>query len=128
MDNTSYRKGHFPPQKLPLSKKTKKWYCDCIEAGEQLSYISDARIRASWQNKKANYDLANDKLDINDVKRVTNPYNIDGLTMPAKMQNYPIALPKIDLLVGEEMKRRFDYRVRVVNEDAVTSKEQDLKN
>ena len=127
MDNTSYRKGHFPPQKLPLSKKTKKWYCDCIEAGEQLSYISDARIRASWQNKKANYDLANDKLDINDVKRVTNPYNIDGLTMPAKMQNYPIALPKIDLLVGEEMKRRFDYRVRVVNEDAVTSKEQDLK-
>ncbi|MFT7118787.1 MAG: hypothetical protein ACI9LF_001169 [Flavobacteriales bacterium] len=127
MDNTSYRKGHFPPQKLPLTKKTKKWFGDCIEAAEQLSFVSDSRIRQGYQNKKANYDLANDKLDTSDVKRVTNPYSIEGLTIPAKMQNYPIALPKIDLLVGEEMKRRFDWRVRVVNEDAVTQKEKELK-
>jgi hypothetical protein len=127
MDNTSYRKGHFPPQKLPKSKKTKKWFEDCIESAENLSFVGDGRIRSSHQNKQANYDLANDKLDIADVKRITNPYSIEGLSIPAKMQNYPVALPKIDLLIGEEMKRRFDWRIRVVNEDAVSQKEKDLQ-
>jgi len=71
--------------------------------------------------------LANDKLDQNDMKRMTNPFSINGLTIPAKVQNYPIILPKIDLLVGEEMGRRFDWRVIVTNSDAVTQKERDIK-
>lgn len=127
MHNTSFRRSHFPPQKLPSSKKGDKWYKECIEAAEQMSFLNDNRIRQSWQNKRANYDLANDKLDMNDVKRITNPFNVDGLTIPAKMQNYPVALPKLDLLIGEEMKRRFDWRVRVINEDAVTQKERDIQ-
>jgi hypothetical protein len=127
-ETVSYRKAYFPSQKLPMSRKTKKWREDVMDAAEKLVFLSDNRIRATFANKRANYDLANDMLDMNDVKRVTNPFKIKGITMPAKMQNYPIALPKLDLLVGEEMKRRFDWRVRVTNDEAVTQKEKQMRD
>jgi hypothetical protein len=61
------------------------------------------------------------------MERVANPLGIKDATFPAKMQNYPIANPKIDLLVGEERKRRFDWQVRVINDDAISEKERGKK-
>jgi hypothetical protein len=52
---------------------------------------------------------------------------IKNATFPATMHNYPIANPKIDLLVGEERKRRFDWHARVVNDDAISDKEEAKK-
>jgi hypothetical protein len=117
----------FPAQKKAFSQKTDKWYRECIDAAEHLAIFSDEKIRQSYANKKANYDLANDVLDTSDIERVCNPFKIEGATFPAKMQNYPIANPKIDLLVGEESKRRFDWRVRVLNDDAISEKEDMIK-
>ena len=127
MDNTSYRKGSFPAQKLPLSKKTKKWFEDCVLEAEKMSFVNDHRIRQSMRNKRINYDLANDILDMEDVARATNPYNIEGLTAPAKFQNHGVSMAKIDLLHGEEIKRRFDYFIRITNPDAISTKEQQLR-
>jgi hypothetical protein len=78
------------------------------------------------QNRKAiqtNYNLRADILDESDMEKAVNPLGIKGASFPAKMQNYPIANPKIDLLVGEESKRRFDWRVSVINPDAISQKE-----
>lgn len=117
--------NYFPQQKKPTKQKGEKWGKDCIEAAEQIVLQDHDAIRQDWYNKKKNYDLANDILDTNDVERVTNPYKISGGTFPATMQNYPIANPKIDLLVGEEAKRHFEYKVRVANENAVSIKEEE---
>jgi hypothetical protein len=126
---SDYPIKHFPRQKLPLNKKTEKWRKQCIDASEHLGlYGYNNTIRQSFKNKLINYNLANDILDVEDVERTCNPYNIEGASFPAKMQNYPIALPKIDLLVGEESKRKFDWRVRVINDDAVSSKEAAIKD
>jgi len=113
----------FPSQKLPKSKKTKKWAEDCIKAAEDLAIFRYSGIRESYRNKLINYNLANDVLNTEDIETVCNPMGIKEATFPAKMQNYPIANPKIDLLVGEERKRKFDWKVRVINDDAISEKE-----
>ena len=101
----------FPAQKKSTSQKNKKWMQDCVDSADEFTNIREHRIRQSQYNKKVNYDLYNDILDQRDIERITNPYNIRNASFPAKMQNYPIVNPKIDLLVGEEFKRRFDWRV-----------------
>jgi len=124
--NLKYNKK-FPKQKLPNSKKTKKWYEECVEAAEDLALFRDPMIRQSYINKQINYDLYNDILDTKDIERACNPYGFDSDSFPAKMQNYPLVIPKIDVLIGEERKRRFDYQIRVLNDEAISAKERAKK-
>ena len=118
--------AQFPAQKKSDASKTKKWIQGCIESAEQIALFRDEKIRESHQNKLTNYNLANDILDQGDIERTCNPFKLKVDEFPAKMQNYPIANPKIDLLIGEELKRRFDWKVRTVNDSGVSDKEEQL--
>jgi len=117
----------FPSQKKSTSSKTPKWRKKCVDGAEALAIWGNDTLRQSYYNKKINFDLYSDILDQTDVERTCNPHGLGGLTAPAKMQNYPICNPKIDLLVGESIKRRFDFKVRVINADAISEKEEELK-
>jgi hypothetical protein len=64
------------------------------------------------------YGLYDSEFDKNDFKYITDPYNV-GDVFPANMQNYNIIRPKIDLLIGEESKRPFNFRVLQTNDEAV---------
>jgi hypothetical protein len=116
-------KNHFPSQRKGIAQKTETWARQCIDAAQQQIMHSSLNFRQTFFNKKTNYDLYSNILNQEDVEKVCNPFGLDGMTIPAKMQNYPISAPKIDLLVGEESKRKFDWKVRVGNEDAISSKE-----
>jgi len=116
----------FPSQKKPSNEKGKQWRKDCINGAENLVMFSDDTLRKSKKNKQINYNLYSDILDKDDVSKIIDPLGLDSSYTPAKMQNYPIINPKIDLLVGEEIKRKFDWRVRVINDDAISSKEKQL--
>jgi hypothetical protein len=117
-------KSNFPVQKLPLSKKTEEWRHESLDAvisREASGGISTRRKTemSTW------YGLYNSEYNENDLKYVTNPFKVaDGF--PAKLQNFNIIRPKIDLLVGEESKRPFDLKVVQTNPDVVT-KLQDKK-
>lgn len=113
----------FPSQRKSIAQKTEAWAKACIDAAQQHALYSNEGFRQSYQNKKTNYNLYSNILDQEDVEKVCNPFGLSGMAIPAKMQNYPISAPKIDLLVGEELKRKFDWRVRVSNDDAISSKE-----
>lgn len=117
----------FPYQKKSYKEKNDDWRKKCINAGESACLWSSGGLRKSYYNKRINYNLYSDILDQADVERIINPMGIIGLKSPAKMQNYPIVNPKIDLLVGESITRRFDYKLRVVNQDAISRKEEDLR-
>lgn len=116
----------FPSQKKSSSEKGKLWRKDCINGAESLILFNDDGVRKSRKNKIINYNLYSDILDPDDVSNIIDPLRLDSSFTPAKMQNYPICNPKIDLLVGEEIKRKFDWRVRVINDDAISSKEKQL--
>ncbi len=111
-------KSNFPIQKLPLSKKTEEWRHESLdavisrEAGGGFSTKRKTEM-TTW------YGLYNSEYNENDLKYVTNPFKVaDGF--PAKIQNFNIIRPKIDLLIGEESKRPFDLKVVQTNPDVVT--------
>jgi hypothetical protein len=122
--HTLKRTAHFPFQKRATSSKGRQFVIDCIESSIDLSYNSDSNLVQDKRTMFTNYNLRADILDERDVEQAVNPWGIKGATFPAKMQNYPIANPKIDLLIGEEFKRRFDWRVTVTNPDAISDKEE----
>tara|TARA_R110000744_G_scaffold87840_2_gene171409 strand:- start:8642 stop:11083 length:2442 start_codon:yes stop_codon:yes gene_type:complete len=117
----------FPSQKKSTASKNMAWRKECVNGAEALAIWGSDSLRQSYYNKRVNFDLYSDILDQADIERTCNPHNLGGLSSPAKMQNYPICNPKIDLLVGESIKRRFDFKVRVANADAISEKEEDLK-
>ncbi|MFO0468702.1 MAG: hypothetical protein ACK5ZX_05295, partial [Bacteroidota bacterium] len=116
----------FPKQKLTYGSKTKKWGEECVEGGIQLTMTSDSRIRQTYYNKKKNYDLYNDIIDLKDVESVCSPFGFDMTSFPATMQNYPLCNPKIKLLLGEELKRRFEWKIVCTNPNIISKKEEEM--
>lgn len=113
----------FPAQKKLLSEKTPKWGEECIEAALTITYGDTSKIRKTRYAKQLNYDLINGIIDEADIERAFNPMGIKGVQFPAKIQNYPIEITKFNVLKGEEGKRRFDFKLRSVNPDAISQKQ-----
>lgn len=118
----------FPAQKKTDAQKTKKWMQECIDAAEQIAIYRNDRLRMNYRNKRANYMLMMNQLDPTDMSRITNPYGLQSTDFPANMQNYPIVMPRINVLIGEEIKRRFDWRLRITNDEAINRKQEEIRN
>jgi len=118
----------FPSQNRSTSSKVndKNWQKACIDGAEALTIYSRDLIRESLYNKAINYDLANGILNIGDLEKVCNPMGFEG-DFPATLQNYPIAIPKLNLLIGEEEKRRFEYKVISTSSESNSEKEESKK-
>ena len=117
--------NQFPLQRLPMSKKTQDWKEACVDyiAGHSQGSSRDGNNRSRKEEMQTYYDLYNSIYSEIDLKYVTNPFKQqDGF--PAMAQDYNIIKPKIDLLLGEETKRPFNFRV-VHTSDIATSEIQD---
>lgn len=117
--------NQFPLQRLPMSKKTQDWKEACVDyiAGHSQGSSRDGNNRSRKEEMQTYYDLYNSIYSEKDLKYVTNPFKQqDGF--PAMAQDYNIIKPKIDLLLGEETKRPFNFRV-VHTSDIATSEMQD---
>ena len=112
----------IPRQKLPLSKKTKKWGEECVEAFIDLS-DSGSGYSQRKDNLKILYDYYNGVIDEADYRYVLKPYGKTRKNFPSEMRNYPIIKPIIDLLLGEKSKRPLNYTVTVQNADSISIKE-----
>ena len=124
---TSGKLYNFPAQKKAFNEKTDDWGIENIEAGISIIDGDHSRIRKSNKLKKVNYDLVNGIMDMSDLEQAFNPMGIKGVKFPTKLQNYPIEIPKLSVLKGEEARRRFDWRIRSTNEDAISTKEETLR-
>lgn len=103
----------LPIQKKPLSEKTQKWREECVDALESMCYGNATKYRSDIYRKQINYDLFNGKFNKNDLEYVTNPFGLGPQydTTPANLQHYDIISPDLLLLMGEEAKRAFNFRV-----------------
>ena len=116
-----------PPQRLPYTKKTVEWRKDNLDFGDKHSFYHNELVRQNLRNKITNLNLYNGIVNINDLTTTVNPYKMDASFIPDNIPHHPIVVPKIDLLVGEEVKRRFDWKLTVTNPDAVSKKEEEKK-
>jgi hypothetical protein len=120
-----YKRSEFPIQKLSLSKKTEAWRKACVDVLISREGSSFVNGRSRKDVLKIDYDLYNSVFSEDDFKYVIDPFNV-GDSFPAHPQNMNIIKPKIDLLLGEETKRPFNFRVFSTNDQAV-SQIQDYK-
>lgn len=118
--------GSMPVQKLPMSKKTEDWKranVDYIIGKSGFSSGGGRNGRTRYDEMQTYYDLYNSIYNEKDLLYVTNPFKQkDGF--PATAQDYNIIKPKIDLLLGEETKRPFNFKV-VRTSDIATSEVQE---
>ena len=120
---------NFPAQKKSIFEKNEDWKKKCMDSAINLTLFNyDSRLRESKKNVIANYNLWNGIVDEQDIERTINPYGINYKGFPSKMNHYPIINNKIQVLIGEETKRSFNFTIKVVNEDAITKKEEDIKS
>lgn len=122
-----YNKTAFPVQKLPMSKKNEEWQQASqdyiIGMGE---VVSGGMTRSRFEELQVYYNLYNSIFDEKDLKAVTNPFKVDD-GFPATPQDYNIIRPKIDLLVGEETKRPFNFKVVRTSSDAASDMQEKSK-
>jgi hypothetical protein len=117
----------LPRQRLSYREKNKEWRKDNLDYADKHSFYHSEEVRKSLKNKIINLNLYNGIVDIRDLTNIVNPHNMDASFIPDNIPHHPIIVPKVDLLVGEEIKRRFDWSVVVTNSDAITKKEEDKK-
>lgn len=118
---------NFPPQKLPFSQKGKQWRRDHLDWADNNSYLNNSAVRRKLKHKKINLNLYNGKLDVADMKLILNPGDLEKFYVPDAVQHYPIITPRVNVLVGEEKRRKFDWSVQIINPDTISKIKEDKK-
>jgi len=108
------------PSMLVSEKEKNDEWCEQV-LNSIVGYMSsgDSTHNFSRVRDIRNYQIYNGDLNQADYSYLTEQY---GLTYPARLVNYPIITPKIDLLLGEELRRPLDMKVSTVNKEAVVRK------
>ena len=117
--------NQFPIQKLPMSKKTKDWREANVDyiIGKSMGGSRNGNNRTRKEEMQTYYDLYNSIYNEKDLKYVTTPFKQqDGF--PAMAQDFNVVKPKIDLLLGEETKRPFNFKT-IRTSDIATSEMQE---
>lgn len=126
MEDNLYNSA-FPRQKLPLSKKGKKWQEDCVNYIIGEGNVTSGGNSASYYGElQTYYNLYNSIFDEKDFKSITNPFKVeDGF--PATPHDFNIIRPKVDLLIGEETKRPLNFRVIRTSQEATSEMQEKEK-
>lgn len=120
----------FPKQRLSFKEKTDN---NC-EWGKKmvdlliLNYATDQSYvpiaDSEYQRKLSNYQLYNNKLNQSDFQRDCNALGLSVGQFQDEIKPYNKAPNKINVLLGEELKRTFNFRTVLVNSEGVKSKQE----
>jgi hypothetical protein len=116
-------------QKLTLSQKKAN---DCAWYKEQANALDTIHTTNMFDNNgisirhkmKINYDLFNNKIDLQEFEHICNPLGKGLGELPAKFTNKDIVSSKIKYLLGAEHKLPFTYHVIATNPEATSRREQ----
>lgn len=115
---------NFTRQRLSYKEKMKddfKWAKDTIDS--LLTDAINTEIDGRHYNRKlANYQLYNNILNQEDFERECNPLGLEVGQFKDTIQPYNKTYNKIQVLLGEELRRPFDYRVTVTDDEGIRSK------
>lgn len=119
--------NHLPQQKLSFNKKNIVWRKKHLDWASSKSFSEDSAVRNSVKHKMINFNLLRGKLNYTDMELILNPEAITAEYVSDRIQHYPIINSKLNVLIGEESKRTFDYSVVVTNPQAISDKEEAKK-
>lgn len=117
----------LPEQRKTYSEKKKdgfKWAKDSLDAIAVRMYqynSNDNKFHSDVQRKLVNYRLYNNELDQSDFEKDCNPFGLTAAEFKDEIQPYNKLYNKINVLLGEELKRPFNLRTYLVNDEAVNA-------
>jgi hypothetical protein len=120
----------FPKQRLSYSEKMAKdmkWAKDTFDS-IALDYISsnsntrDGKPLSQYSRKLSNYRLYNNQLDQKDFEREFNPLGIEVGQFKDQVMAFNKAPNKINVLLGNELKRPFPFKTVLTNSEGIKSK------
>jgi len=120
-------KTSFPPQKKKFKDKGPKWRKDHFGWAKNAIFSEDSSMRASVHRKDRNVKSYLGRIDINEYMSLLNPNALKKFAVPQEIQHHPIAAPYLNVLIGEEFDRRFEWRAIVTNPNAISKIEMDKK-
>lgn len=118
---------NFPRQMLSFRQKTKTWRKQHLLWAQTKTFFNFAPVRKSVRHKVINYDLMLGKLHMEDMELVLNPDKVEASFIPDKIQHYAILNSKMNVLLGEEKRRVFDFKVVVTNPNSISEIENNKK-
>lgn len=120
------KKG-FPRQKKAFKDKTIKWRKQHFEWVEEFIQMNNSPIRNSLQHKMRAFRAYIGNLTRQDYVSVLNPGNLKSIehTLPDEIEHMPIAVSYLNVLIGEEFDRRFEWKAIVTNPESISRIEQD---
>ena len=125
--------GQFPYQQLTRAEKIKEygsiedWGRSVIGSIDGLNPINFYGYAQDNYEKRTLFNLVEDIIDENDYQHVLRPYGELVPKYPGNVRNYNLIKSKIRGLVGEELKRPFNFRLSAVNREAITEYEEKKK-
>lgn len=118
-------KTKFPSQKKLFDQKGPKWRADHLDWAEELVNVKDSPVRTSLKNKTRNFNSYSGKIQRTEYESILNPNNLKKYYIPDEIQHYPIAVPYINVLIGEELDRRFEWKAIITNPTTISQIEKD---
>lgn len=115
-----YNNRRLPPHQLPFKHKTKSWRRAFVDWADSKTFSTNSLVRKSVMHKKINYDLLRGVLHMSDLELILNPDHLKAGFIPDKITHYPIMNSKLNVLIGEESKRVFDFRVVITNPNSIS--------
>lgn len=113
-------KTQFPRQKLKSKQKGKAWKQQHPDWVDDIFLMDDSPIRQSLKNRITNYKLYLGQVDKEDYNILLNPGELNDMFIPDDIQHYPIAKPYLNVLIGEESERRFEFQAVITNPNAIS--------
>ena len=122
------KKG-FPRQKKAYKEKSLKWRKQHFEWVEEFIQMNNSPIRNSLEHKMRAFRAYIGNLVRADYTTVLNPGNLKSIehTLPDEIEHMPIAVSYLDVLIGEEFDRRFEWKAIVTNPESISRIEDDKK-
>jgi len=117
----------IPRQRLSYKSKSKNWRKENVDYGDNYSFYHNDIVRSTLQNKVSSLHLFNGIVDRRDIQKVINPFGLDASYVPDNIPHHPIVVPKIELLIGEEINRRTEFSAIITNPNAISQKEDKKK-
>lgn len=119
---------NLPPHQLPFKRKNKEWRKKFIDWADSKTFSTNSLVRKSVMHKKINYDLLRGVIHMSDMELILNPEHLKAGFIPDRITHYPIMNSKLNVLIGEESKRVFDFRVVITNPNSISEIENDKRD
>ena len=119
---------NLPSHQLPFKRKNKEWRKKFIDWADSKTFSTNSLVRKSVMHKKINYDLLRGVLHMSDLELILNPDHLKAGFIPDRITHYPIMNSKLNVLIGEESKRVFDFRVVITNPNSISEIENNKRD